>query len=623
MQSKTDSELVALYAAGGAQAEQAFAEIVRRHGGVVYAACRRLLGDAAAEDAVQAVFMLLARKAGSLSRGEALAGWLYGAASLVAREHLRSARRRERAEKERAIMREAGKAGAAGPSWSDLRPEIDAALGALPRQYRDAVVLSCLEGKPEAEVARELGVPAGTVKSRLARGLERLRERLGTRGVVVPAAALAGLLGAHGVEALPAALAAKLAGLGAAGALSTGIVGAVGAVGAQHAAPLPSIMMEGAMKAMFWMKVKLAAAVLVGAAAVGGGGAAAILAAAEPSGSGKPPAEKPAVQQPAPPEAGKTVLSELAASMKPGSWAKLETKGLTRELTHVTPRELSIFGWSDDGAWDPVSGQFLFMGFRLELKFVAYSEKTNEWRQVPTFKWPLKSSMGHPYGNNAVDPAKSIFFHHVSSSPLIYAFDTREEKWSELPPCPFKSSTYGWAIEFFPDMNAMLFVHERSAYKLDMDKKEWSVLTAKLPTGAGPHKMVRYNARHHCMLIAGGDGGSGKEVVRIDADGKLTAMKDAPVALSLNNTKVLAEPTTGDFLVLKADSFHAYDIEKDQWTKIEDPDMQPPSRDGSLVVAPIEKYGVSMWVEGRRYQAGRCWLFKYRRPEAAGKPEAR
>ncbi|HOX04994.1 MAG TPA: sigma-70 family RNA polymerase sigma factor [Planctomycetota bacterium] len=273
MQSKTDSELVTLYAGGGAGGDSAFAEIVRRHGGLVYAACRRLLGDAAAEDAVQAVFMLLARKAGSLSRGEALAGWLYGAASLVAREHLRSARRRANAEKEAASVREAEKGGAAGPSWAELRPEIDAALGALPRPYRDAVVLSCLEGRPEAEVARELGVPAGTVKSRVSRGLERLRERLGGRGTVTSAAALAGLLGAHGAEAMPAALAAKVAGLG--------VIGTAGAAGV-GAGSMSCLMMESAMKAMFWVKVKLAAAALVGAAAVGGGGAAVIIAAAEP-----------------------------------------------------------------------------------------------------------------------------------------------------------------------------------------------------------------------------------------------------------------------------------------------------------------------------------------------------
>ena len=282
MNELADSELLERYGALGAAAEAAFAEIVRRHGALVYAACRRQLGETgAAEDAVQAVFMLLARKARTLSRKEALAGWLYGAASLVAREHLRAARRRKSAEKEAAEMREAAKPAAAGPDWSDVRPELDAALGALPRHYRDAVVLSCLEGKPEAEVARELKVPAGTVKSRVSRGLEALRERLGQRGTVTSAAALAGLLSTHGVEALPAALSAKVSGLGALGAAAAG----AGAGSASLA------MMEGAMKAMFWVKIKIAAAVFAAVAAVGGaGGTVAVKLAA-----GEPKAEPPKV----------------------------------------------------------------------------------------------------------------------------------------------------------------------------------------------------------------------------------------------------------------------------------------------------------------------------------------
>lgn len=257
MNNLADAELAAAFAAGGPGAEAAFAEIVRRHGGLVYAACRRQLGPAAAEDAVQAVFMLLARKARTLSRREALAGWLHGAARLVAREHRRAERRRRRAEKEAAAMRAAERSGRAA-DWDSLRPELDAALAALPRRYRDAVILAKLEGHPEAGVARELGVPTGTVKSRLARGLEMLRERLGQRGAVCSVAALGAALAAHGVEAVPAALAAKLAAIGSAGA-------AIGGAGASAAG---LAMVKGAVKAMFWAKVKMAATAVIAAATV-------------------------------------------------------------------------------------------------------------------------------------------------------------------------------------------------------------------------------------------------------------------------------------------------------------------------------------------------------------------
>lgn len=260
-----DAELVARYAAGGAPSEAAFAEIVRRHGGLVLAACRRQLGDAAAEDAAQATFMLLARKARSLSKREALAGWLYGAAGLIARRHLRAAGRRQRAEREAAVMRENDRHEAWGVRHEDLTsqvsrlmPELDAALAALPRHYRDAVILAKMEGRPEAEVARELGLPAGTVKSRVSRGLEMLRERLAQRGAVLSAAGLGAVLVSHGTEAVPAALAAKLAALGTAGA-ATAVAGG---------SALSAAMLKGALQAMFWTKVKIAAAVVVAAATV-------------------------------------------------------------------------------------------------------------------------------------------------------------------------------------------------------------------------------------------------------------------------------------------------------------------------------------------------------------------
>ncbi|MHC4917831.1 MAG: RNA polymerase sigma factor, partial [Planctomycetota bacterium] len=248
MRDLTDAELVTRYARKGDEAS--FAEIARRHGPMVYGACRRLLGESGAtDDAVQAVFMLLARKAGSLSRREALVGWLHGAASLVAREHLRAARRRRRAEREAAEMRAAAERGGSR-DWDALRGELDAAIGKLPRHYREAVLLSCVEGRSEAEAARELGVPAGTVKSRVSRGLEKLRERLAQRGTVLGVAALAGLLAEHAAPAMPAALAAKVTGLASGGAAGAA------------AASVSLLMMEGALKAMLMFKIKVAAAVL-------------------------------------------------------------------------------------------------------------------------------------------------------------------------------------------------------------------------------------------------------------------------------------------------------------------------------------------------------------------------
>jgi RNA polymerase sigma factor (sigma-70 family) len=280
---RSDVELLKAYA--GARDEAAFAELVARHGPMVYRACLRILGNGHdAEEASQATFVVLLRKAGRLSGGGDLAAWLHSVARHVALRSRRGRLRRSRSEEDAAMLRSAESVvpepGAGGPA---LGEDLDRELAALSAGQRQAVVLRYLEGRSEKEAAEVAGVPVGTLSRRASDGLERLRARLCQRGQVLGAAALVGLLGAEATAAVPAALlpsilaVTKLAAAGAA----AGTAGIVGAVGAQHAVPLQ--LAEGAMKAMFWIKVKLAAAVLVGAAAVGGGGAAVIIAAAEPA----------------------------------------------------------------------------------------------------------------------------------------------------------------------------------------------------------------------------------------------------------------------------------------------------------------------------------------------------
>ena len=313
-------------------------------------------------------------------------------------------------------------------------------------------------------------------------------------------------------------------------------------------------------------------------------------------------------------EKAETVMGKLAASMKPGEWKLMETKGLTKGLTLVTKRKLSILGWGDNATWDPNTRQLLFMGFRLSLKFIAYSEEENKWRELPTFKWPLKKSFGHPYGNNAINRKKGVFYHHASASPFVYAFDIREEKWSRLPTCPFKAKGCGWAIEYFPEMDAILFPYASGqVYKLDMKKEKWSVLQKGLSYSL--HPFIRHNAKHGVVLLGGGNDRE-RNLFCINADGKIKKMAKTPVDIHVRSTKIVEDPVTGDFLVLQRKKFYAYCINRDKWAPLDDPSMKPPSYDGSLICAPVPEHGVSMWMAAPRYQTGRVWLFKYKRPEA-------
>jgi RNA polymerase sigma factor (sigma-70 family) len=188
-----DDELLGRFLAGhrDESAEAAFAALVDRHGPMVLGVCRRVLGDRhEAEDAFQATFLVLARKAGAIARREQLANWLHGVASRTALDARARADRR-RAREQRAF---AMSAAAAMPDdlaeHGELRAALDEELARLPASYRGAVVLCELDGLSRHAAARRLGIPEGTLSSRLARAKDLLRHRLTRRGLAPSAVAL-------------------------------------------------------------------------------------------------------------------------------------------------------------------------------------------------------------------------------------------------------------------------------------------------------------------------------------------------------------------------------------------------------------------------------------------------
>ncbi len=160
----TDAQLLERFAVG--RDEPAFAALMVRHGPMVLGVCRRLLHDAGqAEDAFQAAFLVLARKAGAIQRRPLLGAWLYGVAFKVAARLRGQAWRRQAREKPADFD---AVPAAVGPDASDY-PAIHEEVQRLPDKYRDPVVLCYLEGKTHEEAARLMRCPLGTVKGRLAR----------------------------------------------------------------------------------------------------------------------------------------------------------------------------------------------------------------------------------------------------------------------------------------------------------------------------------------------------------------------------------------------------------------------------------------------------------------------
>ncbi len=264
----TDRELLARYVAE--KAEDAFAEIVHRHVDRVYGACLRVLGNTHdAEDAAQATFLVLSRKARRLPPRVSLEWWLYWAARNCAMDLKRRQARRARREGRAEMLRAKDNQRTEGASWKQVSPHLDSLIAALPRKEQQAIVLYYFYGRTQEEIARQRGCSHRAVGKRLSSALGKLRRKLSALGMGVPAAALGGLLAKGAVSQAPTALV---------GRIQTVCAGR----GAASQAALSTV--EGTMKTMMWMKVKLAGAVLIGAVIVGGGGTVAVrkLAAGEP-----------------------------------------------------------------------------------------------------------------------------------------------------------------------------------------------------------------------------------------------------------------------------------------------------------------------------------------------------
>jgi RNA polymerase sigma factor (sigma-70 family) len=236
--------------------EAAFALLLRRHGPMVLGVCRRLLRDPHdADDAFQAAFLVLLRKAPTLSNRGLLANWLYGVAYRTALKARAQRARRQAHERQVASPPVAGPAGEA-VAEREVGGVLDEEVRRLPEKYRLPVLLCYLQGATLADAAQQLGWPAGTVAGRLARARELLRTRLTRRGIAPTAALAEAVLSRQAPAAVPASLVdATVRG---AVALVTG-----GEKAGARLSPQVVALMKGVLNAMFVTKAKTAALILL------------------------------------------------------------------------------------------------------------------------------------------------------------------------------------------------------------------------------------------------------------------------------------------------------------------------------------------------------------------------
>ncbi|HEY4417303.1 MAG TPA: sigma-70 family RNA polymerase sigma factor [Verrucomicrobiae bacterium] len=237
-----DHQLLATYARDNSEA--AFTTLVTRHLGLVYSAALRHSGDAhGAEEIAQAVFIILARKAGGLSAKTILSGWLYQTTRLTAANYLRTERRRQQREQE-AYMQSLNPQPEVDHAWAQIAPLLDDALAKLGTRDRDAIVLRFFENKSAREIAAALRLEEAAAHKRVQRAVAKLRKFFLQRGVTLSAAAITGAVSVNSVQAAPMGLAKTIS----AGASLKGATATLAT----------ATLAKGALKMLAWSKMKMA-----------------------------------------------------------------------------------------------------------------------------------------------------------------------------------------------------------------------------------------------------------------------------------------------------------------------------------------------------------------------------
>jgi RNA polymerase sigma factor (sigma-70 family) len=240
--------------------DAAFGALVHRHGPMVWGVCRRLLScHHDAEDAFQATFVVLVRKAASIVPRQMVANWLYGVAYQTALKARAAAARRRTRERQVSDMPEPA---VEEDLWRDLQPILDRELNRLPDKYRVPVVLCDLEGKTHKQAASLLGCPEGTLSARVSRARAMLARRLARHGMALSAGSLAAVLTQNAASAcVPTAVLSgtikAMLSIAAGQAAATGVVSAGAAV-----------LAEGVVKTMLLSKLKSLAVLLVAAGGI-------------------------------------------------------------------------------------------------------------------------------------------------------------------------------------------------------------------------------------------------------------------------------------------------------------------------------------------------------------------
>lgn len=343
-------------------------------------------------------------------------------------------------------------------------------------------------------------------------------------------------------------------------------------------------------------------------------------------------------------EPAPTELGKLAASMKPGEIRELPTKNCNHDLFRMwydweeddikkygSQKMFNVICYNNDMKWDPVTRQILVLngGHYSSFKFITYSADTNTWKLMPVPPWmdPRRADSivtgkdgrdgnrswprSHLYDRLAIAPELRQFAVNFHG---LYLYDIDRGTWLDRLLTSAGGKDAHQVIEYFPERKA--FIYEcnwgRDLRLWDVEKKEERRL-GSYPFGI--HGVMEYNPVHKVMLFGAGDVGGGeknggKNLYRIDREGKVTQLKPPPVHINSTPTsKLMCDPVSGEYVVkgVRDDRVFAFHPLRDEWKEI--PKLRLP--EGESLGVSINTYGVMLLLVRTGGRDFRCYLYKH------------
>lgn len=319
-----------------------------------------------------------------------------------------------------------------------------------------------------------------------------------------------------------------------------------------------------------------------------------------------------------------TALGELAASLSAGEWGQLTTINLVPTLGQTNLLNGNITtgndtSYSDSLAWDSTGQLALFVGqdhyttpphiARLSI----YDASSNTWSNGDYQSW--MGTITHGYDHNAVDPARRDFYYMMYNSRVLRQYDIATASWSEKASAPvsvFPIFTITSALAWFPERDTLIAFSHRYLGEYDPDTNSWSALytVADNPAQQNYHTIMEYNPVHNVVLFGGG-GYLPRKLFKLDATGTVTQLADAPIDIFIGGetNNLVVDPVSGDYLyITNANVFYKYDITVDEWTLLSSAGL--PAR-WNTIAAPIDTYGVIMFVTLNGTSTGTVWVYKH------------